>query len=197
MKSNDYLIHRIFTLAIAIAFGLTGCSDKRTTVPEQIAFINKISAYKTQSDHLSYMKWHGKDENRELPPENLTDQIEDSDRKILQLLNKPPNAVQWIATVVSIRRQNNEIFISAGYRDQSYGLIIFDEKAKRIAEKFKEDDEISFTGIIFPEKSWTIFGALINAEFLIEPTQISSKYGQITQSPQDVSRRHLFDPWFR
>ena len=184
-------------MAIAIALCLTGCSDKRTTVPEQISFINQISAYEKQNDHLRYMKLRGKDENKELPPENLADQIAESDREILKFLKNPPKAVQWIATVVDVRRQKNEIFISSGYRNQAYGLIIFDEQAKKIAEQFKEDDEIIFTGILFPEQSLSILGALSLPEFRIEPTQLSSKYGQITQSPKDISKRHLFDPLFR
>lgn len=186
MRSNRYSLHLMFSIAIVLV--LTACSDARPTVPDQIAFIHQISLFEARNTHLNYMNIKGKDENGELPPEDLAEQIAKSDQEILKFLNSRPKAVQWIASVVDVRRENKQIFISASYRNQSYGLILFDEQAKKAAEKLKEDDEIAFTGVLCPEQSRTKFGALLAPEFLIAPSDLSSKYGQIKQSSSEQFR---------
>ena len=161
--------------AFAITMTLLGCSNGSEN-PEQITFINKIKSLGSENSYLKWIYAQGKDDSGRIPSADISSQIENSDQEIRNFLkNSPSDVIQWNARVGGVQRNGNEIIIQSSYRSQYYYLKIFDNNSIKIAEKFIDGDMINFSGSLGPEVSKTLFGALFNQEFILYPTNASSK----------------------
>ena len=176
-------------IAATLLSVILGC-DNGPKNSDQIAFITKIHQLQSKKDKLDVVSWRGKDDSGRMAPSDISTQIKEVESEIWSVLkNSKLDANQWNASVISVKRSENDILIHSAYGSQDYYLNVFDENSKKIAEQFKEDDKITFSGNLGAERSQTLFGATMNQDFLIYPTRISSSYGEIRQDEAIVKTR--------
>jgi len=176
-------------LLVTIIFALLGC-DNGPKNPEQIAFMGKIQSLGAEKDRLSMTALTGKDSSGRVAPADIDSQVEKTEQAILQLIKgSPPDVIQWNAKVNSVQRSGSEIIVHSSYGSQYYDLLIIDPQSVKIAEQFLENDKITFSGNLGPERSRTLFGALSTQEFSFHPTSVVSKYGEIKQSASAIIQK--------
>lgn len=152
--------------------------------------MHQISVFKRRYQDLDYMESTGEDGHGRLAAADISEQVNASNREILQFMKKTPhNAVQWIATVDRVKRDGAMVVLNAIYGMHSYSFYIYDPQGVKIAEQFTGGEEVVFSGNLGPERSITILGSLVAPSFSMYPTRLSSKHGEITQALADIPKQ--------
>ena len=179
---------------IYIAFAATlmlliGCAEEKKN-QAQYDFVKKLATVKNDLSDLQMSWLFNKGEGGKLPPEDINQQIAAKKSELAALFRNPPAADSWNASVVSVKRDGASIVILASYGSTYYVLKIFDPAAKKIAENFRDGDNIQFTGRLMTEGSATSVGALISSEFSVYPTKLIRGDLQLTQTEQLAKAAH-------
>lgn len=174
---------KYFLIFVAALIFLPGCAEKNRN-QVQYNFVKKLDTIKNELMGLQTSKLLNRGEGGKLPPEDLDQQISAKKSELTALFLQPPAADSWNAAIVTIRRQSGSVVIVAAYGSTSYKLRIVDPASKKLAESFREGDDIQFTGKLMAEGSLTVAGAFVDPEFAVYPLRIVHGELELTQSEQ-------------
>ena len=162
----------IFFLFVATLSVLLGCADENRNAV-QYDFVHKIHILTEELLDMRVSWVLGKGKGGGLPPEDLDKQIDKKKETLSNLLENPPYAEDWSASIIGLRREDASIVISATFGNTMYLMTIDEPDAKRIAENLREGDKIIFTGRLMSEGSLTPLGAFFSPHFPVYPTELT------------------------
>ena len=159
---------------------LLGCAaENRSQV--QYDFVHKLNTVRDELMSMQLSSAFDKGYGGALPPEDLHQQIAAKKEELITLFQNPPSADLWNASIVSRKRKAGSIIVFAEYGSTLYELRISDPEAKKIAENFRDGDDIRFTGRLMAEGSATTMGAFMAPEFSVYPTKVVRGELQLSQ----------------